>query len=258
MRFIMKTDLSWKDKVLSIDSRRDLALLEDKDETVRFSVKHFLSLANQAIYDHDFFYVALSGGSTPKAIFSLLSKPEFRLGTDWSKILLFWSDERCVPPTDPDSNYRMAMDAGFSSLPVLEEHIFRMKGEIDPENAADEYNDLIANRVPDGQFDLVMLGIGPDGHTASLFPGTSGLQVKDRSVIANFVPEKETWRLSFTFPLINRAKNIAFYAMGEGKAAILKRVLSDDESPPLPAQQVGTKEHRSLFIVDKAAAAQLR
>ncbi len=232
----MKTDLSWKTKIKSVDSRRDIVILPDQDETVRFSVKHFLTLANQAINDHGFFYVALSGGSTPKVIFQQLAKPEYRHEIDWSKVMLFWSDERTVPPTGLDSNYRMAMDAGFSILPVLPEHIFRFKGEIDPAKAAEDYNRIIDETVPGRQFDLVMLGMGPDGHTASLFPGTSGLEIKDRLAIANYVSQKDSWRLSFTFSLINGAKNIAFYAMGEGKAEMLKRVLGKDEDPPLPAQ----------------------
>ena len=250
----MKTDLSWKSKVKSVDSRRNIAILQDRDETVRFSVKHFIALAKEAIDDHGFFYVALSGGSTPKTIFQQLAKPEFKHDVDWSKVMLFWSDERCVPPTNLESNYRMAMDSGFSSLPVLPEHIFRIKGEIDPAKAADDYNHLIAETVPDHQFDLVMLGMGPDGHTASLFPATSGIEANDRLVIANYIPQKETWRLSFTFNLINHAKNIAFYTMGEGKAEMLTRVLGKDEEPPLPAQRVGTAKTKALWIADEAAA----
>ncbi|NGX57435.1 MAG: 6-phosphogluconolactonase, partial [Chlamydiae bacterium] len=187
----MKTDI-----IRSVDARRNIAILKDKDETVRFCVKHFISLANEAIEKRGFFFVALSGGSTPKVIFQQLAQPQYRHEVDWSKVMLFWSDERCVPPTDLDSNYRMAMDAGFSSLPVLQEHIFRMHGETDPQKAADDYNQLIIERVPEQKFDLVMLGMGEDGHTASLFPGTEGLKVEDRWVIANYVPQKETWRLS--------------------------------------------------------------
>jgi 6-phosphogluconolactonase len=253
----MKTDLTWKSKVNTVDSRRDIVILQDSDETVRFCVRHFISLANEAIKDHGFFYVALSGGSTPKVIFQQMSKPEFKHEVDWSKVMLFWSDERCVPPTSLDSNYRMAMDSGFSSLPVLPEHIFRIKGEIEPAKAAEDYNHLIEEAVPDHQFDLVMLGMGPDGHTASLFPGTSGLEAGNRLVIANYIPQKETWRLTFTLSLINHAKNIAFYTMGEGKAEMLKRVLDKEESPPLPAQRVGTHQHKALWIVDSAAAALL-
>jgi len=253
----MKTDLSWKQQIKPVDSRRDIAILGSQDETVRFCVKHFIAVANESINDHGSFYVALSGGSTPKVIFQQLAQPEYRHEVDWSKVMLFWSDERSVPPTDLDSNYRMAMDAGFSSLPVLPEHIFRLHGELDPQKAADEYNDLIQERIPNQQFDLVMLGMGGDGHTASLFPGTDGLKVENRFIIANYVPQKDAWRLSFTFKLINQARHIAFYAMGGGKAEMLKRVLSKPESPPLPSQNVGTEKTKALWIVDREASAQL-
>jgi len=241
-------------QIKSIDSRRDIIILKTQGEMVRFCVKHFIAIANESINDHGQFNVALSGGSTPKVIFQRLALPENRHEVDWSKVMLYWSDERCVPPTDLDSNYRMAMDAGFSSLPVLPENIFRLHGELEPQKAADEYNELIRDHLPNQQFDLVMLGMGGDGHTASLFPGTEGLAVDDRFVIANYVPEKDTWRLSFTFKLINHARHIAFYAMGPGKAEMLKRVLSKPEAPPLPAQNVGTEKSKALWIVDQDAA----
>jgi len=241
-------------QIKSVDSRRDIAILNTQGEMVRYAVKHFITIANESIKKRGEFHVALSGGSTPKVIFQRLAQPENRQEVDWSKVKLYWSDERCVPPTDLESNYRMAMDAGFSSLPVLPEHIFRLHGELDPQKAADDYNELIQGHLPNQQFDLVMLGMGGDGHTASLFPGTEGLAVNDRFVIANYVPEKETWRLSFTFKLINLSRHIAFYAMGPGKADMLKRVLSGNESPPLPSQNVGTEQTKALWIVDQDAA----
>jgi len=253
----MKTDLFWKQLIQSVDSRRDLAKLNTEGEMVRYSVRHWISQANQAIAERGYFFVALSGGSTPKAIFQKLAQPEYRSEVDWSKVMLFWSDERCVPPTDLDSNYRMSMDAGFSSLPVLSENIFRLHGELDPQRAADNYQEIIEERVPGQKFDLVMLGMGGDGHTASLFPGTTGLQEKERLVIANYIPEKEAWRLSFTLRLINQARHIALYAMGAGKTVMLKRVLSKPETPPLPSQLVGTESAKALWIVDNEAAQNL-
>jgi len=253
----MKTDLSWKQHIQSIDSRRDLAKLGTQGEMIRFSVRHWVSLAKQAISERGKFFVALSGGSTPKAIFQKLAQPEYRSDVDWSKVMLFWSDERCVPPTDLESNYKMAMDAGFSSLPVLPENIFRLHGESDPQKAADDYQEIVRERIPGQQFDLVMLGMGGDGHTASLFPGTEGVQERDRLIIANYISEKDTWRLSFTFKLINQARHIALYAMGPGKAEMLSRVLSEPEKPPLPSQLVGSEETKALWIVDKEAAQSL-
>ncbi len=251
-------DFNWEKQVQIVDRRRKVAILENRDDMIRFCAQHFVATAQEAIQQRKQFYVALSGGSTPKVLFQQLAKPEYRHDVDWSKVHLFWSDERTVPPTDLDSNYRMAMDAGFASLPVLPEHIHRLQGEIDPQKAATDYQTLIHDCVPGQVFDLVMLGMGSDGHTASLFPGTDGLSVNDRLVIANWVEEKQTWRLSFTYPLINKARQIVVYTMGAEKAAMLAKVLSGMESPPLPSQEVGTETTPALWIVDKDAAAMLK
>jgi len=237
-----------------IDTRRELIVLPSKEEAVRFSVDHFIEAASRAINQKGLFNVALSGGSTPKAIFHQFAQPEYRNKVDWAKVQLFWSDERCVPPTDSDSNYRMAMDAGFSNLPLLGEHIHRMEGEIDPEKAADKYEALLKKHTHDGELDYVMLGMGDDGHTASLFPDTEGMKVTDRLAIANYVPEKKAWRLSLTFPCINRAGQIVVYVLGKSKAEIAARVLQKNETEPFPAQKIGTEENRSQWVLDQEAA----
>ncbi|MCP5507552.1 MAG: 6-phosphogluconolactonase [Chlamydiales bacterium] len=220
---------------------------------------HFIECANIAIDDHGYFAVALSGGSTPKAIFHGLSSPAFRDQVDWSRVVLFWSDERCVPPDHSDSNYHMAMEAGFSTLPIPIENIFRMKGEDDPEESALKYEKIIADKLGGAPLDLVMLGMGSDGHTASLFPKTHGLHpAKDRLAIANYIPQLDTWRLTLTFRCINEADYIAIYVLGTQKAEMVKKVFNGTFDPDIyPVQNIGTARNHALWIMDDDAAALL-
>ncbi|MCB1135099.1 MAG: 6-phosphogluconolactonase [Chlamydiia bacterium] len=198
--------------------------------------------------------MALSGGSTPKAIFEGLASPEYALRVDWQHVWLFWGDERSVPPQHADSNFGMAMHAGMGRLPIPPQHIFRMHAESHIEANAAAYEALLKAELPDGRFDLVMLGMGNDGHTASLFPGTEALKVFDRWVVANPVPLLGTDRMTLTYSCINAARNIAIYVIGESKAEMLDRVLEDPYSPDLlPSQAVGTEGSKALWILDKAA-----
>ena len=237
-----------------LDSRRNIIIPGDKVATIQFCIKHFIKLANDAIEHHGFFSVALSGGSTPKALYEGLVSQEI----DWSRVLLFWSDERAVLPENPESNYHMAMDAGFNKLPIPQNHIFRMRAESRIEENAREYESMIKKTLPEGIFDLVMLGVGDDGHTASLFPGTAGLTTKQRLVIANYVPQLSTWRMTLTFDCINSARNIAIYATGKNKAAMVARILSSGEEKPanLPAACVGTPSNKALWILDDPASSE--
>ncbi len=220
---------------------------------VEEAAKHFVKTANEAMEKSGAFYVALSGGSTPKALFKLLSTNAWKDKIDWTKVWLFWSDERCVPPTDPDSNYKMAMDAGFSTLNIPQDQIIRPMGEHeDPKTAAALYTRKIQELVPDMRFDLVMLGMGEDGHTASLFPGTDGLEVVETAVIANYIPQKECWRLSFTFALINHARQVVLYVLGAGKSSVVTEVFSNESS--YPVARVGTADQPSLWFLDKESA----
>lgn len=206
---------------------------------------------------HGYFAVALSGGSTPKAIFQALAKPPHSTEIDWTKVLLFWGDERNVAPTDSESNFRMAIEAGFKNLPIPHEHIFRMKAEDDLEKHAEEYERQIKETLQGRPFDLVMLGVGEDGHTASLFPGTAALDEKTRFVVANHVPQKDTWRMTLTFPLINKAKNIALYVIGKNKEKMVSEVFLKEHTPPFPVSLIGTSANKALWILDTDAAASL-
>lgn len=241
----------------TLDSKHKIALPGDHDTTLSVAVDLWIEMALAAIQDHDFFAVALSGGSTPKKIFQRLSTMEKLL--DWSKVFLFWSDERNVPPIDPESNYRMAMEeGGLSKLPIPQNQIFRMVAEENIEANANVYEEIIINKLGSHPFDLIMLGIGDDGHTASLFPFTEGLKKKGRLVIANYVPQKKCWRMTFTYECINCARHICIYALGDSKADILNEVLTGPHTPEkYPIQLIGTDTNPALWIIDSDAGKNL-
>ncbi|MBA2368278.1 MAG: 6-phosphogluconolactonase [Candidatus Protochlamydia sp.] len=241
-----------------IDERRDVIIPGDKDTTIKFCVQQFLEIGREAIAKRGRYIVALSGGQTPNEIFKELSKPQHRNELDWTKVLCFWSDERSVPPNDPESNYGMAMESGLMKLPLLSEHIFRMKGESSIEENALQYEELIRQWVPSVSFDLIMLGIGEDGHTASLFPRTHGLHAKDRLVVANYVPQKQTWRMTLTYECIHAGKTICIYALGSKKAEIVLKTLTGAYDPDnFPVQRIGTAHHQAHWILDQEAAGKI-
>jgi 6-phosphogluconolactonase len=214
--------------------------------------------AQQAVADHGYFYAALSGGSTPKALFELMCQPPFQTQVDWSRVHLFWSDERSVPPDHPDSNYRMALEAGLKRMPIPLFQIHRMHAENAIEENAQAYEEEIRATLGSRPFDLIMLGMGDDGHTASLFPRTEALRVTGRLVVANRVPQKETWRMTFTFECINQAHQAVVYVLGASKKQMLATVLrSPDQFELLPAQRVGTPARPALWVADAAAASLL-
>jgi len=234
------------------DERRNIAVPGNEKETLTFCVKHILSSYKTAVEQKGSFKVALSGGSTPKAIFALLTSPPYVSEMDPHKIHLFWSDERSVPPDHPESNYKMAMDAGFARLGIPAPQIHRMVAEKNIEEEAKAYDKLLASEVKDG-FDYLMLGMGEDGHTASLFPGTKALCIKNVSVVANEVPEKNTVRMTLTFPCINASKNIVIYVLGDKKKKLLHEIFLN-KKPSYPIEEVGTQKHAALWIADKEAA----
>ena len=235
------------------DDRRDIAHPGDSSETVTFCVEHFINCAKEAIKMHGHFSVALSGGSTPKEIFKRLSSPPNVTQIDWTKVLIFWGDERSVNPMNPESNFRMAMDAGLKTLSIPPRHIFRMEGEKNIEENAKTYDAKIHQVLGERPFDLVMLGMGEDGHTASLFPNTTALQESKAWVVANKVPLKKTWRMTLTYPCINRARNIVIYVLGKTKAPMVKKVLLHKGDPPYPIELIGTLHNKALWVIDTEA-----
>jgi 6-phosphogluconolactonase len=242
-------------KINPWDNRRDLIVPGDNYSTTLFCTDHWISVCNQSIKDHGAFFVALSGGSTPKSIFERITASPYNARIDWSKVHLFWSDERAVAPDHPDSNYHMAMQAGLNKMPIPKEQIHRMCAEEKIEENALNYENTIKHLLKGRPFDLVMLGMGEDGHTASLFPHTQALNASHRLVVANYLPDKKTWRMTFTFECINQASHIAIYVLGANKKYMLAEVLnSSNQFDRLPSQRVGTPEHHALWIVDEAAA----
>jgi len=175
---------------------------------------------------------------------------------DWTKVHFFWGDERCVPPDHPDSNYHMAWNALLNHLPVPYENLHRMEGEIDPGLGAKRYQDELENFFgSQPNFDLVLLGMGTDGHTASLFPGTSAVTNMESWVVSNYVPSMNTWRLTLTPGIINHARNVIFIISGESKAGVLRRVFKGKYNPSLfPSQIINPVEGNLFWFVDKAAA----
>jgi 6-phosphogluconolactonase len=229
------------------------------------SAKLFAKRVEQAVAARGVARIAISGGSTPKVTFGLLADPAgpFINTVPWDKLQLFWVDERCVGPDDPESNYGVARDLLLSKVGVLPESVFRMEGELAPEEAAARYESTLRNVMKlEGAetpaFDLVTLGMGPDGHTASLFPHTAGLDDITSLVIANHVPQKDTWRISLTSPVINHALEVVFEIEGPGKAAVLAEVVTGPRNPErLPSQLIRPASGKLLFLLDEAAAANL-
>ena len=202
---------------------------------VHDAAEFILQHARAALAERDQFRIALSGGNTPRPIYTEFA----RIGRElsWDRVFFTFGDERCVSPDDAQSNFRMAREFLFVPAAVPEKSIARMRGEIDPQIAAQEYQDnldLLAAQRGEMIYrhDLILLGMGDDGHTASLFPGTAALEEKSRKVVANFAPKFDAWRITFTFPLINQARHVCFLANANKNAALLEKVVQGDQQYP--------------------------
>ena len=220
----------------------------------------FVEQAQKAIEERGRFSVALSGGSTPRAIYQELAKPNHQTGLDWERIHLFWGDERHVPPVHPDSNFKMVKDALLAHIAIPETNIHRVPAELDVQKAAADY-DAGLRAFFDGdwpQFDLVFLGMGNDGHTASLFPYSSGLNEESRWFIANQVPETGNWRLTLTKNAINAARRVIILVQGESKARMLAEVFSGPYKPEeKPVQLISPVDGDLVWMVDVEVARDL-
>jgi 6-phosphogluconolactonase len=217
---------------------------------VRDSTNFILDVASNALSDRGEFRIALSGGNTPRPIYSELAKSDARFPL--KQILFTFGDERCVPPDHDQSNYRMARETLFEPAHVPDTSILRMRGEIDPKTAAQEYQDQLERLARKRgeeiyHHDLILLGLGDDGHTASLFPGTAALNETDRRVVANFVPKFDAWRLTFAFPLINQARNICFLVNASKQPELIEKVLGGDTQ--YPAARVKPAEGKLTWII---------
>jgi len=239
----------------------EVKIYPDASALARAAAEHFVALSAEAVRAHGRFAVALSGGSTPKSLYSLLATDEFAARLDWTRVHIFWGDERCVPPEHPDSNYRMAREALLDHVPIPAGNIYRIQGEREPADTADDYERVLqaffTRREP--RFDLILLGMGEDGHTASLFPGTAVIHEQARWVVAHYVKKLRAWRATLTPVVINAAANVTFLVAGASKAECLSQVLTGPYQPDvLPAQIVRPADGHLLWLVDSEAAVQLK
>jgi 6-phosphogluconolactonase len=222
----------------------------------------FVRTSQGAIRKRGRFAVALSGGSTPKRTYELLAKPEFSRSVDWNRVHLFWGDERYVAHDDPSSNFRMTREALLSSIAIPAENIHAVPTELTPpEAAASAYEAEIRRVIGETptlpRFDLIYLGLGTNGHTASLFPHSPILKEQARLVAADFVAELDRWRISMTFPLLNSSERVAFLVAGADKAQVMRDVLVGPLDPErLPAQSISPRGEL-LYLADVAAVAEL-
>lgn len=227
---------------------------------VREIAELIVHMADQSAKDSAMFSLFLSGGSTPKALYQLLASDEFRTQIDWRGVELYFGDERCVPPESDLSNYRMAKETLVDKVPIPAGNVYRMKGEIDPEQAAKEYGQMLQEKFFDEGPDLLLLGMGDDGHTASLFPGTTALSETRHRCVANhvphdYIPKGTNWRITLTYPFINKSREIAILVTGESKAKRVSEVLEGDEDVDrLPIQGVKPTQGQLTWYLDAAAA----
>jgi 6-phosphogluconolactonase len=245
--------------------QRDIRILTDLDAIGRRAAQEFVQSATSAVSEKGSFAVALAGGSTPKALYSLLANDAaLRAQLPWDKMCLYFGDERSVGPDHPDSNFRMATETMLSKVPLTPEQVFRIKGEYkDTERAAQEYEQALraSFKLADGQFprfDLVLLGMGNEGHTLSLFPGTKALHETKRIVVRNWIGKLYTERITLTAPAVNQAAQIVFMVTGADKALALKGVLEGPYEPEqLPAQMIQPHSGKLQWLVDTAAGGML-
>ena len=250
----------------------EIEIVSDRAALARAAAQRFVALARESIVARGRFTVALSGGSTPRDLYSLLASPEFAAQVDWTRVHFYWGDERAVPPDHPDSNYRMASQVLLSRVHPPPENVHRILAEQLPADAARAYEETLRatfsqrstrgtstkNAVEYPRFDLVLLGLGTNGHTASLFPHTQVLQETTRWVAAEYVEEVKMNRITLTAPAINAAENIHFLVAGSDKAATVHQVLNGEYRPEeLPAQLIRPSSGHIVWLLDRDAASQL-
>jgi 6-phosphogluconolactonase len=243
------------------DSARNIRIFETAEEVARAAADSFAEIAVSSIAAQGRFSVALAGGSTPRRTYQLLASEEYRNRIPWSQVHIFFGDERAVPATHADSNYRMAEEAMISHLPIPAQNVHRMVGEGDAAANASLYEGELQTFFDGATWpwlDLVLLGIGDDGHTASLFPDTEALKETRAWVVANWVEKLKTYRITLTAPAINHAANVVFLVAGAGKAERLPEVLRGARDPQrLPSQLIQPVDGSLVWLVDKAAAQRL-
>lgn len=237
-----------------------IRIFKDSFQLSEAAAESFVRTAKEAVQERGKFFVALTGGSSPKQLYQLLATAPYREEVPWEHTYVFWGDERWVPLTDKQSNFKMAHETLLSKIPVPEEQIFPMWGEQKPEAFARQYEEQLRKYLNEEnpRFDLILLGMGDDGHTASLFPGTAILEEKERWVEAYYLAPQEMYRITLTAPLINQARQIIFLTFGERKAPVLSEVLEGERNPEkYPAQLIHPQNGKIFWLVDEAAAQKL-
>ncbi len=246
------------------DLKSEKIIASDTGELNKLAAAKFVSIARDAIKKRGKFTVALAGGSTPKGLYSLLATDKFRALVDWTRVFFFLGDERNVLPDDAESNFRMANESLLKPLDIAENQIFRWQTELenaeeiarDYERKIREFFNLSKDEFP--RFDLILLGMGEDGHTASLFPFTKALNETEKIAVANTIEKLDTTRLTLTFPVINNAANVIFLIGGEKKAEVLSEVLTGEIEPEkLPSQNIKPRNGNLFWMLDEKAAQNL-
>lgn len=239
-------------------TRPRLHILQDEAALYRACAECFADIAGKATAARGGFHVALSGGSTPAGLYRLLASPEWTQRVDWSRTHVWFGDERCVPPDHADSNFRLAQKLLLAHVPVPPGQVHRLAGEQPPAQAAAAYARSLDETLPHAlglpRLDLVLLGLGPDGHIASLFPGTAALDERAALATAVFVPRLEAWRLSLTLPVLENARHVMLMVAGAGKAEVVRQALCESVgAEPLPVQRLQPRGDQAWFL-DAAAA----
>ncbi|GAX62421.1 6-phosphogluconolactonase/glucosamine-6-phosphate isomerase/deaminase [Candidatus Scalindua japonica] len=228
----------------------------NKQKLLTATAEHMVGSIVQTIRNNGVCNVVLSGGSTPGGVFSLLASDSNRDQVDWGRIHIFWGDERMVPPEHNDSNFRMARETLLDHIKISDKNVHRIRGEIAPELAAAEYVELLNDHFKGSLpcFDLVLLGLGEDGHTASLFPETDAVEESEKNVVAVFVPKLDTWRVTLTLAVINAAREVLFLVSGKSKSEIIQRIISTKQPvKELPATMVNPQNGELHWMLDSDA-----
>ncbi|MGC4097705.1 MAG: 6-phosphogluconolactonase [Nitrospira sp.] len=244
----------------------DIRIAADSHQWAQDAAAFIVSIGERAIQSSGRFIMALSGGSTPKTLYQVLATSEWKIRLDWAHTFFLFGDERCIPPDHPESNFGMASESLFQPLHIPLDHICRMKGELEnPAAAAQEYEETIRRLTKSPsphtpRIDLVLLGLGDDGHTASLFPGTAALQEDSKIVTVGHAPAGVRSRLTLTLGVLNHAAMVLFLVMGPGKAHMVHRVLNPESEADrsLPAARISPESGRLVWMLDHAAASQLK
>lgn len=239
----------------------EIKISPDKNKLIQEFAAYIAGLIEKSIKEKDRCTFVLSGGSTPKSLYEMFASEKYREIIEWSKVYLFWGDERCVSPDHPDSNYRMAREALIDHIDIPSDNVFRIPAEQEPGDAAREYEETIKKIVGGSMqfpvFDIILLGIGEDGHTASLFPGTGALKEKQRWVTEVYVPRLDTYRITLTLPVINSGRNVIFLVAGEAKADVVRKIINI-KGLHYPAAHVNPVHGKLVYFIDGAVGARIK